>query len=256
MKKVLKIFMMLLLVLTPMIAVDAKSKTTTKAKDPVNFYIFYGSKCGFCQALHEYTAELEKDKDFNYMFNIVDYEVWSNQDNVDLMVKVGQYFDFDVDGVPFYVIGEQYFTGFSSESSKELIESAIKEAYNNKDYKDIVAGVANGSIKVSDKDASEKDDKKKNDIVGYIILGITAVVVIAIIFGRSNTKYYDVEDEIEEEIVEEEKTKNENKASKTEPKKETKKATTSKKTATKSNTKSTTKKTTNKSTTTKKNTKK
>lgn len=251
MKKVLRVLMMILVVLTPFFGVDAKSKTTTAKKDPINFYIFYGSTCGFCQNLHEYTAELEKDKSVNYMFNIVDLEVWSNQENNDLMMKVGAHFDFDVDGVPFYVIGDKYFTGFHEENSPAQIVDAIKKAYNNKDYVDIVDGIADGKIEVADRDVTEEDEKKKNDTVGYIILGITAVIVIAIIFGRTNTKYYEEEIEEDTPVVEVKEEKKE------EIKKETPKKSSTKTTeAKKSTTKKTTKKTTNKSTTTKKNTKK
>ena len=39
-----------------------------------------------------YHLHVLKDKEYNKMFNIVDYEVWKNQENSDLMVKVGEYF--------------------------------------------------------------------------------------------------------------------------------------------------------------------
>ena len=61
MKKYFKILMIMVLVVFPFVTVNAK--TTKKAeKGPINFYIFYGSTCGYCQKLHNYTATLEKDK--------------------------------------------------------------------------------------------------------------------------------------------------------------------------------------------------
>ena len=216
MKKFLKVLMIMILVAFPFVSVNAK--TTKKAeKEPINFYIFYGKTCGFCQKLHNYTATLEKDKTINSKFRIVDYEVWYDENNSELMTKVGNYFNFDVDGVPFYVIGDQYFTGFSEETSPEKIVQAINEEYSASDYVDVIAGIQDGSIKVSDSNNSEKvynENKKKNDVVGYIILGITAAIVIAILFGRSSTGQY-VATETEEEKVEvskkEEKTVEENK---------------------------------------------
>lgn len=202
MKKFLKVLIVMVLVVCPFVNVNAK--TTTKAKDPVNFYIFYGSGCSHCAELHEYTAELENNKKINKKFKIVDLEVWSNQENSELMTIVGQYFNYDVDGVPFYVIGDEYFSGFSEESSPEKIEAAIDKAYNNSEYVDIVAGIQDGSIEVEVPTESETD--KKNDTVGYIILGITIAVVVAILFGRSSTPSYEEETEEQpEEKVEEKK---------------------------------------------------
>lgn len=209
MKKFLKVLIVMVLVVCPFVNVNAK--TTTKAKDPVNFYIFYGSGCSHCAELHEYTAELENNKKINKKFKIVDLEVWSNQENSELMTIVGQYFNYDVDGVPFYVIGDEYFSGFSSESSPEKIEAAIDKAYNNSEYVDIVAGIQDGSIEV-EVPTNESETDKKNDTVGYIILGITIAVVVAILFGRSSTPSYEEETEeqpeekVEEKKIEEKKT--------------------------------------------------
>lgn len=225
MKKFLKVFMIMVLVAFPFVTVNAK--TTKKAeKEPINFYIFYGSSCGFCQKLHNYTATLEKDKTINSKFRIVDYEVWGDKDNNALMTKVGSYFNFDVDGVPFYVIGDQYFTGFSEETSPEKIVNAINKEYADSNYVDVVAGIQNGTIQVDESKtlSNEKEASKKNDVVGYIILGITAAIVIAILFGRSSTN---VSTEVSE--IEVQDTKTEEKKEK-EEKKDVKAKTTSKKT--------------------------
>ena len=210
MKKYFKILMIMILVAFPFVTVNAK--TTKKAeKDPINFYIFYGSTCGHCQKLHNYTATLEKDKTINS--------------------KVGSYFNFNVDGVPFYVIGDQYFTGFSEESSPEKIVKAINEEYSDSKYVDVVAGIQNGSIKVDSTGSNTQTEKnKKNDVVGYVILGITAAVVVAILFGRSNASEYvepdsetDIEvEEKEEEVKDTKKTeKQESKSKKTSTNKNT-----------------------------------
>lgn len=246
MKKILSVLLALLVAFMPLFGVSAKEE-----KEKINFYIFYGNGCGYCAALHSYTDQLQKDKNYKDMFNIVDYEVWKNQENATLMSNVGAYFKTKVTGVPFYVIGDQYFSGFSDQSSPAQIEAAIKKAYENKDYVDIVAGIGEGTISVKDADLNEKDTSKENNIVGYIILGITAIIVVAIIFGRDKDTYYD-EEEVEE--VEEEKTETEEEEEVVEekPKKIIKKS--AEKTTTKSTTakKSTTKSSASKSTAKKK----
>lgn len=236
MKKYFKILMIMILVAFPFVTVNAK--TTKKAeKDPINFYIFYGSTCGHCQKLHNYTATLEKDKTINSKFRIVDYEVWGDKNNSDLMTKVGSYFNFNVDGVPFYVIGDQYFTGFSEESSPEKIVKAINEEYSDSKYVDVVAGIQNGSIKVDSTGSNTQTEKnKKNDVVGYVILGITAAVVVAILFGRSNASEY-VEPDSETDIEVEEKEEEVKDTKKTEKQESKSKKTSTNKNTTKKNTK-------------------
>ena len=236
MKKYFKILMIMILVAFPFVTVNAK--TTKKAeKEPINFYIFYGSTCGHCQKLHNYTATLEKDKTINSKFRIVDYEVWGDKNNSDLMTKVGSYFNFNVDGVPFYVIGDQYFTGFSEESSPEKIVKAINEEYSDSKYVDVVAGIQNGSIKVDSTGSNTQTEKnKKNDVVGYVILGITAAVVVAILFGRSNASEY-VEPDSETDIEVEEKEEEVKDTKKTEKQESKSKKTSTNKNTTKKNTK-------------------
>lgn len=193
MKKFLYLIMMLVLVLP--FAVDAKK--TTKSIKPVNVYVFYGDGCGYCAKLHEYTAELEKDSTMNKKFKIVDYEVWKNQTNSDLMIKVGTYFNQKITGVPFYVVGEETFSGWDDNSGATL-KAAINEAYSNKKYKDVVAKIIDGSIEVSESDINKVQESSQSntdngnqdtstDKVAYVILGVTIVIVLAIIFGRSKS---------------------------------------------------------------------
>lgn len=254
MKKFFAMLLMVILVLSPVVYVDAKTtkKTTTTTtsaktqKEPVNVYVFYGETCPHCESLHTYLDSLKDDKTVNYMFEVVDYEVWSNETNYNLMLQVGEYFEADITGVPFYVVGEKYYSGFG-DSSQDSLLAAIKEAYNNTDYKDIVAGIGTGEISGT---ASENDDSKKaNDKVGMIILGITVVIVIILIVSSSKNKYYDDEDEENDEEEQtstknisksEEKVDNSKKNVKSDTKKSSKtKTTNNKSTATKSKAKTT-----------------
>ncbi len=107
------------------------------ANGKVNLYIFYGSTCQYCKNLHDYIDKLKSDSTINYMFNVVDYEVWGNMTNNELMMRVAEKIDYDVKGVPFYIIGEEVFSGYS-EKYNDKIREHIKKAYHNKDTKDIV----------------------------------------------------------------------------------------------------------------------
>ena len=275
MKKLFNYLLIFLVLLMPVVSVNAATTTkkaksttttttekTTKKSDkkdgvgtPVKLYVFYGSTCIHCAHLHEVISGLEADTSINYMFELVDYEVWSNTQNAELMKNVATTLGTTASGVPFYVVGEYYSSGFPditstddsvkaavNEAKNELVE-AIKTAYNNantegSNYTDIVASVGSGEATVKD-----KKDTSANDVVGYIVLGVTVIIIVAIIFGRSSSKD---EDETEEEVVEEE-VKEETK--KVEPKKTSAKKAPAKKTTTK---KETTKKAAQKKTATKK----
>ena len=122
--------------------------TTTKSidenKEPINVYVFYGSGCPHCEDLFDYLNRLSYDSQYGKMFKVVKYEVWYNKSNEALMNKTYKQFGIkEGNGVPFYVIGDQYFTGFPSdveqqESSGIKIKFAINKSYTDPSYIDVV----------------------------------------------------------------------------------------------------------------------
>ena len=77
-------------------------------------------------------------------------------------------------GVPFIVVGDKYFSGFSKESSPSQLKEEIKKQYENKDYQDIVDAVKKG------KSINKGDSKAVLPIV--IISAIAIVAVLALVF--------------------------------------------------------------------------
>ena len=104
-----------------------------KEKNLVNIYLFYSDTCPHCANEKKLLSELE-DKYDN--IRIYKYEV-GNSDNSKLLEDVALMFDTKVTGVPFTVIGEKVFKGFSLEDSKSRFLGAI-EYYSDNGYKDIV----------------------------------------------------------------------------------------------------------------------
>lgn len=191
------------------------------SKEKINVYIFRGEGCGFCAKALTFFEGL--DEEYQSYFNLVEKEVWENDENAAQMQKVADYFDEDVKGVPYIIIGDKTFQGFDEAEYGEDIKAAIKESYENADgsYKDIVASILN----------EEPLEKSNNSAV-------TIIVIVAAIAGIGFLIYM-AREENEETVLEEVKT----------PKKTTSSKSTSKKTtSTKSNTKkkTTTKKTTKK----------
>lgn len=189
MKKYLSLVLVLLVMVMPLMGVDAKKKTTTTAAGKkVNFYVFYSESCSVCASLHQYIeTTLSKDKAHNYMYELVDLEA-SNSANSNLMSLVSDKFNLSEESrgrVPLIVIGEQYFLGFSLDTSPEKIVNAIEKAYKE-EQDDVVAGLADGSITVADKDL--KEEEKNSDMTGLIILAIIGIVLILIVYSRAKTK--------------------------------------------------------------------
>lgn len=131
------------------------------AKQKVDVYIFYKEGCPYCELAFDYLDELKTtDGD---KFDIVAFEVYNSsweiidQSKYDLMMEVGNYFNNDVSGVPFIVIGDKYNTnGFDEEVIANEIKETIDKEYNNDNYVDIVDKFKNGES--SEITTNEEDD--------------------------------------------------------------------------------------------------
>ena len=91
-----------------------------------NIYIFWGDGCPHCKALAKFISKLPaetKDK-----VNIYSFEVWDDKDNKSFMKNFGKFLDQDVSGVPFIVIGDKIFDGYSSGDTKT--DQQILDAIN------------------------------------------------------------------------------------------------------------------------------
>ena len=196
MKRLFKSLLILLFVLVPVTFASAKNTTTgdvQNTSDKVTLYVFYGDGCPHCQELEAYIKNnLKKNKELDGKFDVKYYEVWSDRNNSSLLSLLSNYFNYEIKGVPFFFIGEKYYSGYGEQYNSE-IETQIKEQAGNPSYKDVVAELTSkNEVTLTESNPEEKieteDDKakkdKKNDIIGYIILGITVVILILIIFTR------------------------------------------------------------------------
>ena len=100
-------------------------------QDPINIYLFWGDGCGACANLKEFFNNL--DDSYNKYFNLIKYEVWYNDENYELMHKVGDYLNQTYYAVPFLVVGDEIIIG-ADDAKKEYILERIVEEYNNDRY--------------------------------------------------------------------------------------------------------------------------
>lgn len=120
MKKLKFLFVMLIGILLVPCTVLAKDKK------PVNVYFFYGNGCPYCAEAEEFFDSIEDE--LGDQFNIKAYETWHDSDNVDLMNDVAEARKEEADGVPYIIIGNQSWNGYTSSYDDEIIDK-IKSEY-------------------------------------------------------------------------------------------------------------------------------
>jgi thiol-disulfide isomerase/thioredoxin len=114
---------------------------TFAADKPITVYLFWTEGCPHCALEKEFLAKLGRD-DPNIKIEAL--ELSSSPENLELFQKVGKLLDADINGVPFTVIGTQYFVGWQDEpTTGRAIAAAVKEA-RRQGSPDIVAGIRTG----------------------------------------------------------------------------------------------------------------
>lgn len=126
----------------------------------VNVYLFYGSGCPHCAKERQFLSSIliKKYPDLK----IHEYEVYYNSKNVSLFEKVATKLKSDTNGVPFLIIGDQYFVGYSDSISPIEIEQRVKECsvQNCPDSVASIVGVSlTNNISTSDNNIQDKAEK-------------------------------------------------------------------------------------------------
>ncbi len=128
MKKIMMIITCLLVFLTPNI-VKAEN-------DEITVYIFYGNGCPHCHAAFEFFDSIEEE--YGKYFKLEKFETWGNKRNNKLMKQIYDKLGPSDQklGVPYIIIGEDTFLGYSESFDDEIIK-AIVDNYNSDTYEDV-----------------------------------------------------------------------------------------------------------------------
>lgn len=103
------------------------------SENTVNIYFFHSYTCPHCKSEEKLLEDLSITYD---NINIYKYEI-SEDNNSEILSSIGKLFDTKITGVPFTVIGEKYYKGYSEENSKKTFISTI-EYYSKYKYNDVV----------------------------------------------------------------------------------------------------------------------
>lgn len=147
-------------------------------KNLVNIYLFYSDTCPHCASEEKVIEELEKKYDNIVVYR---YEV-GNSENARLLEEVAKIKDTTVTGVPFTVIGDKVYKGFSESDSKERFMATI-EYYSEYGYDDLV-GEYIGGVELP---SYQVDEENQEDLSKYID-DYTNVKIDVPLIGSVDTK--------------------------------------------------------------------
>jgi glutaredoxin len=112
-----------------------KKESDIKFNDnKLNVYLFYGKGCPHCEELSEFIKSI--DSEYGKYYDLYTFEVWNDRDNAKLMKKMSDRLVDKIAGLPYLIIGDKAFSGYSS-SMNQTIKDTIIEQYNKIDRYDV-----------------------------------------------------------------------------------------------------------------------
>ena len=142
--------------------------TTAEASshdEEVIIYLFYGEGCSACAKAKPILLELaESDPRIGYL----DFEIWYNQDNQDLLMEFSEAYDFQPSYIPIIMIGDRYWVGWNDAIQEEI--PAYIQRFLESDLPDLGRDilVAHGYLSPSDQEGSipEEPTEEMSPVIG------------------------------------------------------------------------------------------
>ena len=182
MKKLRSLAIVLIGILMLPITVMAEEAVPISATTGVNVYYFYGDGCPFCSQLEEFFDNL--DEEYKDMINVIRFEVWENRTNSALMSQVAAHLGVEAQGVPFFVIGDESFNGYSPEMDSD-IKRAIREEYEQEERYTGVSEIINDSnAETSIPGETDSIIDASDLIIALVSILIIGGIVVLVVFAR------------------------------------------------------------------------
>lgn len=178
-----KIILVLVLLILPLFFLVLP----VKAENQVNLYFFWGDGCPHCAEEKPFIERLQSKYP---QLKVQAYEIWKHPENIELFRQSADKLKTNINGVPFTVVGDKYFSGYlNDETTGVEIEAAVKQCLD-KGCPDPLAEVVNNTGReVLDKKDSQKEVKKEESkkinipIFGNINTKDVSLPVLTIIIG-------------------------------------------------------------------------
>lgn len=118
----------------------------------VDIYFFWALGCPHCEDEKPFLEALSRE--FDYV-TVHDFEVTENKDNINLLKNVGKELVVNVSGVPFTVVGDEYFIGWqSADTTGQAISQKVQEIHNN-GGEDVVGNICSDCSNVNNVEHAE-----------------------------------------------------------------------------------------------------
>jgi len=124
-----------------------------RAENNVNVYFFWGEGCPHCAKEEDLLAYYSHKYPY---IKVIDFELYKNYSNGQILLRVAEILGVNVDGIPFTVIGDKYYSGYHEILTPSLISERIEYCHNNT-CPDSLAGLIDGESgdAISEKELSE-----------------------------------------------------------------------------------------------------
>jgi len=144
----------------------------------IRLYLFHQNGCPHCEEELEFLETIEDD--YPYL-DIVKYEVSSNEMNYNFYNKVMKKTGINQTGVPFTMIGTDYYVGFGDDT-KDSIKKSI-EKFLNGEYIDVISMIKNDEDVSNIKYNQDMDSEKTIPILGKIDAKTVSLPLVSIVMG-------------------------------------------------------------------------
>lgn len=109
----------------PSNTVDVNLDNITKEEGKVNIYFFWGDGCPHCEEQFAFFDSIESE--YGDLYNLYTFETWKNEKNAELLKTFSDAMEVESRGVPYTIIGEEVFTGFSESMESDFINAIVEE---------------------------------------------------------------------------------------------------------------------------------
>ncbi|MDO5568852.1 MAG: hypothetical protein Q4G04_01905 [bacterium] len=108
--------------------VDISLDNIVREENKVNIYFFWGNGCPHCEEEFAFLNSIEKE--YGKYYNLYTFETWYDEENAKLLNVFATAMGDKVTGVPYTIIGDKSFSGFTSSYENDF-KNAIINQYNN-----------------------------------------------------------------------------------------------------------------------------
>lgn len=172
-------YLVILLIAALIIPFTVNAEGEESESKEVKVYLFRGEGCPHCKEAEEWFQSIEEE--YGSYFEIVSYETWYNQENAELMQRVAKARGEEASGVPYIIIGNQSWNGFTESYEPEMIER-IKSEFE-KDINDRY-----DIIKLLPEKEKEKDSTGSDILALIVILVVFGGICFGLYKARNKTK--------------------------------------------------------------------